>query len=63
VRDAGLRLTVHTLTDVIEHGRALPQEPAYPGGTDERLAVIMYTSGSAGAPKGAMLTERTVGRL
>ena len=58
--DAGMPVTIDTLADVIERGRSLPQEPAYTGGSDDRLAMIMYTSGSTGAPKGAMITERTL---
>ncbi len=61
--DAGMAVTVEPLSGVIERGRSLPQEPAYTGGSDDRLAMIMYTSGSTGAPKGAMYQERTVSAL
>ena len=57
---AGMAVTIETLDEVIERGRTLPPEPMYTGGTDERLAMIMYTSGSTGLPKGAMYTERMV---
>ncbi|HKV20057.1 MAG TPA: carboxylic acid reductase [Mycobacterium sp.] len=63
LREAGKDITVDTLERVVERGRDLPQTPAYTGGSDDRLAIIMYTSGSTGAPKGAMITERTVARL
>ena len=63
LHDAGMSIVVSTLDEVIQRGRELPPEPLYTDDTDQRLAMILYTSGSTGAPKGAMLTERTLARI
>lgn len=61
--DAGRAVTIETFDELVERGRTLPSEPWYTGETDERLALIMYTSGSTGLPKGAMYSERMVLKL
>jgi len=54
--DAGGGVCIETLSQAIERGRRLPA-PRGPEADDERLAVIVYTSGSSGSPKGAMQPE------
>lgn len=61
--DAGMSVIVETLDEVIERGQTMPEAPKYIGGDADRLAMILYTSGSTGAPKGAMWTERMVATL
>jgi fatty acid CoA ligase FadD9 len=54
--DGGGRVRLETLSQTVERGRGLPAPPG-PAADDDRLAVIVYTSGSSGSPKGAMQPE------
>ncbi|WAJ47150.1 carboxylic acid reductase [Mycobacterium sp. Aquia_216] len=62
-RLADTTVTVETLTDLLEHGQALPATPAAAAGDDNPLALLIYTSGSTGAPKGAMYPQANVGKM
>ena len=54
----GFGFKVHTIEEVERLGRASPREPLKPRPRD--LAVICYTSGTTGSPKGAMLSHENI---
>jgi len=57
---AGSPVSVETLADVLDRGKALPTAPVFVADEDDPLTLLIYTSGSTGAPKGAMQPERLV---
>jgi fatty acid CoA ligase FadD9 len=59
--EAGSPVLVETLSELLERGESLPAVPELvPDDDDDPLRLLVYTSGSTGAPKGAMYPARLV---
>ncbi|MBM0275012.1 thioester reductase domain-containing protein [Micromonospora sp. STR1s_6] len=62
--EAGSPVVLEPLSTVIERGRELPSAPPFvPAPGTDPLALIVYTSGSTGSPKGAMYPQRLLPQM
>ncbi|OBF19232.1 oxidoreductase [Mycobacterium kubicae] len=62
-RLADTTVTVMTLAQVVERGRTLPTPSLAAVDGQDPLALVVYTSGSTGAPKGAMYPRSILARM
>jgi fatty acid CoA ligase FadD9 len=60
LQQGGSNVIVETLADVLDRGKALPAATDFVSDEADPLTLLVYTSGSTGAPKGAMYPERLV---
>jgi fatty acid CoA ligase FadD9 len=62
-RLGGTAVVVETLADVLTRGRSLTAPRSVVGEGDDPISLLVYTSGSTGAPKGAIYPESKVANM